>query len=141
LELHEHFILGRPLALIRQNVATRRSGVIWSVSAKASIAYSPLIRKAFSRSKNCASACGATTTRTGQNAELQAIADLSVTRAAYLRLAETLNTFLTRLRSSAGALDVSERQRIMRLLVKEVLVTKSSSALHPIAQPIGRWAP
>jgi site-specific DNA recombinase len=36
--------------------------------------------------------------------------------------AETLNTFLTRLRSSAGALDVSERQRIMRLLVKEVLV-------------------
>ena len=56
------------------------------------------------------------------NAELQAIADQSVTRAAYLRLAETLNTFLTRLRSSAGALDVSERQRIMRLLVKEVLV-------------------
>jgi site-specific DNA recombinase len=56
------------------------------------------------------------------NAELQAIADRSVTRAAYLRLAETLNTFLTRLRSSAGALDVSERQRVMRLLVKEVLV-------------------
>ena len=56
------------------------------------------------------------------NAELQAIADRSVTRTAYLRLAETLNTFLTRLRSSAGALDVSERQRIMRLLVKEVLV-------------------
>ena len=39
-------------------------------------------------------------------AELQAIADQSVTRAAYLRLAETLNTFLARLRSSAGALDV-----------------------------------
>jgi site-specific DNA recombinase len=56
------------------------------------------------------------------NAELQAIADQSVTRAAYLRLAETLNTFLTRLRSSAGALDISERQRIVRLLVKEVLV-------------------
>ena len=56
------------------------------------------------------------------NAELQAITDQSVTRAAYLRLAETLNTFLTRLRSSAGALDISERQRVMRLLVKEVLV-------------------
>ena len=55
-------------------------------------------------------------------AELQAIADQSVTRTAYLRLAETLNTFLARLRSSAGALDVSERQRIVRLLVKEVLV-------------------
>jgi site-specific DNA recombinase len=56
------------------------------------------------------------------NAELQAIADQSVTRATYLRLAETLNTFLTRLRSSASDLNVSERQRIMRLLVKEVLV-------------------
>ena len=55
-------------------------------------------------------------------AELQAIADQSVTRTAYLRLAETLNTFLTRLRSSASALDVSERQRIVRLLVREVLV-------------------
>src|SRR5262252_1435651 len=55
-------------------------------------------------------------------AELQPIADQSVTRTAYLRLAETLNTFLTRLRSSASALDVSERQRIVRLLVKEVLV-------------------
>jgi len=55
-------------------------------------------------------------------AELQAIADQSVTRAAYLRLAETLITFLTRLRSSASALDVSERQRIVRLLVREVLV-------------------
>src|SRR5262249_47931213 len=58
----------------------------------------------------------------GGNAELHAITDQSVSRAAYLRLAETLNTFLTRLRSSAGALDVSERQRIVRLLVKEVLV-------------------
>ena len=56
------------------------------------------------------------------NAEMQAIADQSVTRAVYLRLAETLNTFLTRLRSSASELNVSERQRIMRLLVKEVLV-------------------
>jgi len=56
------------------------------------------------------------------NAELQAIVDQSADRATYLRLAETLTTFLTRLRSSAGALDVSERQRILRLLVKEVLV-------------------
>ena len=36
---------------------TRRSGAIWSVSAKPSIVCSPLIRKVFSRSKNCASAC------------------------------------------------------------------------------------
>jgi site-specific DNA recombinase len=56
------------------------------------------------------------------NAELQAIVDQLVDRAAYLRLAETLTTFLTRLRASADTLDVSERQRILRLLVKDVLV-------------------
>ena len=39
-----------------------------------------------------------------------------------LRLAETLTTFLTRPRSSADALDISERQRVLRLLVKEILV-------------------
>ena len=56
------------------------------------------------------------------HAELQAIVDQSVDRATYLRLAETLTTFLTRLRSSADALDISERQRVLRLLVKEILV-------------------
>ena len=56
------------------------------------------------------------------NAELQAILDQSVNRAVYLRLAETLTTFLKRLRATAGTLDVSERQRIVRLLVKEILV-------------------
>src|SRR5580704_7973799 len=56
------------------------------------------------------------------SAELQAIVDQSVDRATYLRLAETLTAFLTRLRSSADALDVSERQRVLRLLVKEILV-------------------
>jgi site-specific DNA recombinase len=57
-----------------------------------------------------------------ENAELQAITDQSVDRATYLRLAETLSTFLIRLRSSADALDVSERQRVLRLLVREILV-------------------
>jgi site-specific DNA recombinase len=56
------------------------------------------------------------------NAELQAIVDQSADRAAYLRLAETLTTFLTRLRSSADVLDISERQRVVRLLVKDILV-------------------
>ena len=56
------------------------------------------------------------------NAELQAIVDQSGDRAVHLRLAEMLTTFLARLRSSAGALDVPERQRVIRLLVKEVLV-------------------
>jgi site-specific DNA recombinase len=56
------------------------------------------------------------------NTELQAIVDQLVDRQAYLRLAETLTTFLTRLRSSSAALDVTERQRVLRLLVKDILV-------------------
>lgn len=44
-------------------------------------------------------------------------------RTAYLRLSETLTTSLTRLRSSAQTLDSAERQRIVRLLAKEVLVS------------------
>ena len=72
------------------------------------------------------------------NAELQAIVDQSVDRAAYLRLAETLTTFLTRLRSSAGALDVSERQRLLRLLVKEILVGDDKIIIrHCIPLPTG----
>ena len=42
--------------------------------------------------------------------------------AGYLRLAETVTGFLARLRETAKTLDVAERQRIVRLLVKEILV-------------------
>ena len=55
-------------------------------------------------------------------AELQAIVSQVSDRAAYLRLAETLAAFLARLHVSAETLDVHERQRIVRLLVKEILV-------------------
>jgi site-specific DNA recombinase len=74
----------------------------------------------------------------GENAELQTIVNQSVDRAAYLRLAETLTTFLTRLRSSADTLDVSERQRVLRLLVKEVLVGDDKIIIrHCIPLPTG----
>ncbi len=55
-------------------------------------------------------------------AELQSIADQANDRAALLRLAETLTAFLARLHSAADTLDVAERQRIVRLVVKDVLV-------------------
>ncbi len=57
-------------------------------------------------------------------AELQAITNQTADRAAYLRLAETLTAFLERLRSNAQTLDIGQRQKIMRLLVKEVLWEK-----------------
>jgi len=54
--------------------------------------------------------------------ELQSIADQTRERAVYLSLAETLSMFLGRLRVAADTLDMLERQRIVRLVVKEVLV-------------------
>src|SRR6267142_2250421 len=54
--------------------------------------------------------------------EARAIADQANDSAMFLRLAETLTAFLTRLRNSADTLDVVERQRIVRLVVKDVLI-------------------
>jgi site-specific DNA recombinase len=68
--------------------------------------------------------------------ELQAIADQANDRAAFLRLAETLTAFLTRLRTSAESLTVMERQKIVRLLVKEILVGEDAITIrHSIPIP------
>src|SRR3954466_15504316 len=69
------------------------------------------------------------------SAELQAIADQTNDRAAFLRLAETLSAFLVRLRSAAETLSVIERQKIVRLLVKDILVGEDTITIrhsHPI---------
>ena len=63
--------------------------------------------------------------------ELQSVVDQAKDRETYLRIAETLNGFLTRLRSAAESLDVPERQRIVRLLVKEVLVSEEKIIIRP----------
>src|SRR4029077_18158805 len=56
----------------------------------------------------------------------------------FLRLAETLTAFLVRLRSNAETLDVAERQRIVRLVVKEVLVGENDITIrHSIPIPSG----
>ena len=62
--------------------------------------------------------------------ELQSISEQSASRAAYLRLAQTLAVFLERLRESADTLNVEERQRIVRLLVKEVLVADDTIVIR-----------
>src|SRR6266446_2180079 len=70
--------------------------------------------------------------------ELQAIADQTNDRAAFLRLAETLTAFLARLRSAAETLSVIERQKIVRLLVKDVLVGEDTITIrHSIPIPSG----
>ena len=69
-------------------------------------------------------------------AELQAIADQTNDRAAFLRLAETLTAFLARLRCAAETLNVTERQRIVRLVVKDVLVGDDTITIrHSIPVP------
>ena len=70
--------------------------------------------------------------------ELRAIADQTRERAGYLRLAETLSAFLARLRAAAETLDIAERQRIVRLVVKEVLVDDDTIVIrHCIPVPAG----
>ena len=72
------------------------------------------------------------------SAELQAIADQTNDRAAFLRLAETLSAFLVRLRSAAETLSIIERQKIVRLLVKDVLVGEDTITIrHSIPIPSG----
>jgi len=72
-------------------------------------------------------------------AELQAIIDQAADRAAFLRLAETLTSFLARLRTAAETLSVTERQRIVRLVVKEVLIGDDTITIrHSIPIPSGQ---
>jgi len=70
--------------------------------------------------------------------ELQSIAEQTRERAMYLSLAQTLSMFLGRLRAAADTLDILERQRIVRLIVKEVLVADDTIVIrHCIPIPSG----
>ena len=54
--------------------------------------------------------------------QLEALDAQSADQQVYLKLAHDLDTFLAGLRTTAAASDVRERQRIVRLLVKDVIV-------------------
>ena len=54
--------------------------------------------------------------------QLDAIDAQAADRQAYLKLADDLEGFLTRLRSKATTASTTERQRVLRLLVKDVLI-------------------
>jgi len=70
------------------------------------------------------------------SAELNALESQLADRAGYLRLAETMTSFLARLRETAKTLEVAERQRIVRLLVKEILVDDDTIVIrHSIPTP------
>ena len=68
--------------------------------------------------------------------ELQSLETAASDQTKYLRLLESLADFHARLRARAETLDVPERQKILRLLVKEILVGRETIAIrHSIRMP------
>ena len=60
------------------------------------------------------------------HAELQGLEAAAVDQRTFLRLAGTMESFLERLRGPAETLDVIERQKVLRLVVKKVLVDRET---------------
>jgi len=73
--------------------------------------------------------------------ELQSLETAAVDQARYLQLAESLDGFRIKLRERAKTLDVCERQQILRLLMKEVLVAADSLTNHPSLDPYSACRP
>jgi len=72
--------------------------------------------------------------------ELESLETASANQSRYLRLVDGLADFRARIRARAETLDVVERQKILRLLAKEILVGKDSITIrHSI--PIPRSGP
>ena len=70
--------------------------------------------------------------------ELHSLEMATLDQAKYLQLAETLAMFRSRLRARAETLDIRERQQILRLLVKEILVDAETITIrHSFAIPSG----
>jgi len=68
--------------------------------------------------------------------ELLSLAEATADQSKYLRLMETLAQFRERLRARADSLEVGQRQKILRLLVKEILVGKETITIrHSIPEP------
>jgi site-specific DNA recombinase len=76
-------------------------------------------------------------------AELLSLASQESQKATYLRLAETVSSFFARLKETAHTLDAAGRNKIVRLLVKDILVDDDSIVIRhsipvtpaPIAEP------
>jgi site-specific DNA recombinase len=68
--------------------------------------------------------------------ELRSLEMAAMDQTRYLQLAESLKGFRTKLRVRAKTLEVGERQQILRLLVKEILVDANSLTIrHSIPIP------
>jgi site-specific DNA recombinase len=73
--------------------------------------------------------------------ELRSLEAASANQQTFFRLADNIENFLERLRRNADTLDVIERQKILRLVVKEILIHKETIKVrHSIPIP-GTTAP
>jgi len=74
-------------------------------------------------------------------AELRSLEAMSADQQTFLRLADNVGNFLERLRGNADTLDVIERQKILRLVVKEILVYKETIKIKHSIPVTGAKAP
>ena len=76
------------------------------------------------------------------NSELQLLEMAKLDQARYLKLAQSLSGFRNNLRARAQTLEVKQRQQILRLLVKEILVGFDTLTIrHSIPIPSGDGPP
>ena len=74
--------------------------------------------------------------------ELQALDAKMIDQEIYLQLVHNIDDFLARIRKSAESLDVLERQKILRLIAKEILVGPDTVTIkHSIQPPISPSPP
>ena len=59
----------------------------------------------------------------------------------YLMIVETAEAFLRRIRTTANTLDVESRQKVLRLLVKEILVDHNTITIKHSIPLAGRGSP
>jgi site-specific DNA recombinase len=74
----------------------------------------------------------------GLNSELYSLEAACADQQAFLRLANTIETFLERLRATAETLSVTQRQTVLRLVVKEILVHPETIKIKhsiPVSRP------
>lgn len=74
-------------------------------------------------------------------AELHSLEVKMVEQGTYLQLVDKIDDFLNSIRKSAECLEVSERQKVLRLIVKEILVGPEKLTIKhsiPAASPSGR---
>jgi site-specific DNA recombinase len=73
--------------------------------------------------------------------ELRSLAAATADQQTFLRITDNIEEFFSRLRENADALNVTDRQKILRLLVKEVLVGQDTITIRHSIPVINREPP